>query len=737
MKPPHQPRHAILRGITVRTGLAALGALLAVSAAGGAGVVNTDPSFSPGPSIPVGPTPSAVAVADFDSDGSSDLAVANSGYKSDLRILLNDGSGRFQAAPGSPIKTSSGLLATADFNRDGKADLAVAGEKIGILLGDGTGRLTAGPGSPVNLNASPGSIAVGDVNRDSSPDLVAAVPQESGGGSKLRILVNDGSGRLALLAEAPPVTGKGYLLTFAVADLNGDGKADLAVADSESDKVSILLGNGTGTFGSATRFRVGKGPGEVVAGDFNEDGRPDLAVPVNYGSALAVLLGNGSGGFGSASHSPMQSDASSLVLSDLNGDGRPDLTTATYDGAAVLLGNGSGGFRAARFSPFHAGSSGVIAISDFNGDGKPDILSLYGGALWWPAQRGNLILFQTSAQPPISAGRPLPARADRVLSIRKPIRIMAVDGNRAAVCTDKGGIVVWKAPVHRSRSLRSTCFDEMAVGGGQVAWIVAYALPNQPELKLVVYAERLSGGHRHIIGRVENEANHDDLRGPWLGQLLGGGSLLAYNDWRVDCRPPPACEDEYCEGCDEQNPTLRVWGQRLVVSGRKGGHARRGPGFYPLRAVGGGRFAVEPAGAVDVLAPNGSRIATVPAVAGDPAREIALSKARLAVTRTSTLDLYSPNSGVKWKSLALGPAAALRLAGVSSKVALLRGLHELVLVRLSDGKLISIPLRTGAAKGLADAKLTGAGLFYAYNLRRGATRGRIVFEPTVHLLARF
>ena len=79
----------------------------------------------------------------------------------------------------------------------------------------------------------------------------------------------------------------------------------------------------------------------------------------------------------------------------------------------------------------------------------------------------------------------------------------------------------------------------------------------------------------------------------------------------------------------------------------------------------------------------------------------------------------------------------LKLVGVNSKVALVGRAHELVLVRLSDGKLVSMPLRPATAAGLADAKLTTAGLFYAYNLPRGAKRGRIVFEPTAKLLARF
>jgi hypothetical protein len=102
--------------------------------------------------------------------------------------------------------------------------------------------------------------------------------------------------------------------------------------------------------------------------------------------------------------------------------------------------------------------------------------------------------------------------------------------------------------------------------------------------------------------------------------------------------------------------------------------------------------------------------------------------------RTFTLDLYEPATGRETKSIPLGPTATLQLAGVNSTLALLRSPRRLVLVRLSDGKLIALALRT---KSHVDAKLTSAGLFYAYNVRRGLAKGRIVFEPTAKLLARF
>ena len=148
-------------------------------------------------------------------------------------------------------------------------------------------------------------------------------------------------------------------------------------------------------------------------------------------------------------------------------------------------------------------------------------------------------------------------------------------------------------------------------------------------------------------------------------------------------------------------------------------------------------MAVESEGAITILGPSGARVSAIAAVPGNPPRAIALSRTRLAVTRTFTLDLYNPAGGAKVKSIPLGPAAALQLIGVNSRLALLRGPRRLVLVRLSDGKLISLPITSSRAASIVDARLTEAGLFYAYIVRRPSPGGRIVHQPTTRLLARF
>ena len=114
--------------------------------------------------------------------------------------------------------------------------------------------------------------------------------------------------------------------SVAVGDFNGDGIPDLAVANYSSNDVSVLLGNGDGSFQGPRNFAAGISPRSVAVGDFNGDGIQDLAVAnfVDPGT-VSVLLGNGDGTFGSSTSYSVGSSPTSLVVADLNHDGAPDL----------------------------------------------------------------------------------------------------------------------------------------------------------------------------------------------------------------------------------------------------------------------------------------------------------------------------------------------------------------------------------------------------------------------------
>jgi hypothetical protein len=343
-------------------------------------------------------------------------------------------------------------------------------------------------------------------------------------------------------------------------------------------------------------------------------------------------------------------------------------------------------------------------------------------------------------------GGALPGQREATFSTRGLITHLAADGNRVALMTTKiraacDRVVVWTPPGRRSTSVKTRACPgdegaipseviELALGAGQVAWIEQ---AGGNTLDLFVEVAKLPGGRAKLISHLNNGYGAGgDPTGEWAGRLLGGGALLVYNRWNLICTLPLNA------GCDLGDPGLRVIDPKLVrlIAGR-GRVVARGPDAYPLGAVGGGRMAIESDGTVNVLATNGARVVIVPAVKDDPPKEIALCRAWLAIERESTLDLYDPVTGKRAKSIALGSAAALQLVGVTSKLALLLGPRRFGFVRLGDGKVISRTVRSGIAASVVDARLTAAGLFYAYNVRRTPAKGRVVFEPTSDLLARF
>ena len=336
-------------------------------------------NFVAGQAFPAGTLPTSVAAGDFNGDGKPDIAVTN---QNGLTILLNNGTG-FAPAASYTVGTNPQAVAAKDFNGDGKVDLVVVNQgsgTISVLLGNGNGTFQAATSYPAGSN--PRSVGVADFNGDGKADL-AIVDSGFATGSGVSVLLGNGNGTFqsAMFFAAGSVS-----LSVAVGDFNADGKPDLAVANEGSDNISVLLGNGNGTFQTAVNISldlpgISVSPTSLVAGDFNGDGHLDLAVATPNVKNIAVLLGVGNGTFQSAVHYALDdpnfvNNNNTMAAVDLNGDGALDLVLANLSSnhVTVLVGAGNGTFSSIK--SYAAGPEPTyVAVADFNGDGKPDLVA--------------------------------------------------------------------------------------------------------------------------------------------------------------------------------------------------------------------------------------------------------------------------------------------------------------------------------------------------------------------------
>lgn len=336
---------------------------------------NGDGTFQAAVNYPTNGATLAVVLGDFNGDGKLDIAVSD--FSGGVEVLLGNGDGTFQAALATATGQYAAFLAAADFNRDGKLDLAVINNnsaEVTILLGNGTGTFTAGASYPSPYDTDWVGIVAGDVNLDGKPDLVMTSFNVAGGEQQaMSVMVGNGDGTFA----APVSYGKAVQPCAAIiADFNGDGKPDVAVVDQATNAVHIQLGNGDGTFQSSIDYRVGLIPQGIGVADFNGDGNVDLATPNSESNDASILLGNGHGAFQGARsyYVPLMAAEPLIVLGDFRGDGKLDLASGGL-GGQLALGNGDGTFQS--FNGLGAGggaeTTGGIVAADLNNDGNLDL----------------------------------------------------------------------------------------------------------------------------------------------------------------------------------------------------------------------------------------------------------------------------------------------------------------------------------------------------------------------------
>ncbi len=329
----------------------------------------------------VGGGPRSLSVGDFNGDNKLDLAVANSGNNS-VSVLPGRGDGAMlgvvtTAATGtSPEFRDPRGLAVGDFNLDGKLDVATGnflGPSITLLLGKGT------PGGPVvpfdigtTVAAGTGltSLISADLDGDGRPDLVGTTTADN----RVSVLRGTGMGvaGAALFAALPGATAAATAMGITTGDINKDGKPDLLVANRSAAKMSLLVGNGMGGFGTAVSPTVGTNPTSVTVSDINKDGNPDVLVANNVSNSISILLGDGTGTLPAAGTSLATIGSPKAVrTADVDMDGDPDIITAGSQ-VHVHLNNGSGGFGS--FNNYSViATPQVLLTADFNNDGKTDV----------------------------------------------------------------------------------------------------------------------------------------------------------------------------------------------------------------------------------------------------------------------------------------------------------------------------------------------------------------------------
>jgi VCBS repeat-containing protein len=311
--------------------------------------------------------PSSVAVGDFNADSDPDLVVTNF---NGISRLVGGADGSFTAPDDIPFNRDAHDVAVADFNGDSDPDLAVTHfDGVRVLLGVPGASFTFTSADNYSIgNNTVSSVAVGDFNGDSDPDLVVARPNTDNVAVLLGGVGASFTGPTSFAAGDGPSSGP---QSVAVGDFNGDSDPDLAVANNFSNDVSVLLGGAGGGFSGPTSLPVGSRPTWLAVGDFNGDSDPDLAVANSGSDDVSVLVGGADASFIAA---PGFDGAGAIAVGDFNGDSDPDLavTNGFLDRLSVRLGGAGASFTG---PTYFATADGPLSldVGDFDADSDLDL----------------------------------------------------------------------------------------------------------------------------------------------------------------------------------------------------------------------------------------------------------------------------------------------------------------------------------------------------------------------------
>ena len=391
------PSGATYQPITVLVGgLVAYASSPFVVTFGGEGIDAT--SFATKVDQTTGTAPNSVAIGDLDGDGKSDLVVANRSNNT-VSILRNTSTGAGVVSYAAKVDYTTGAnpisVAIGDLDGDGKSDLAVAnigGSTVSVFRNTSTGAGVVSYAAKVDYTTGtlPYSVSIGDLDGDGKSDL--AVANSTSNTVSVFRNTSTGAGVVSYAAKVDYVTGSAPR-SVAIGDLDGDGKSDLAVANYNSNSVSVFRNTSTGagvvSYAAKVDYTTGNNPESVSIGDLDGDGQSDLVV-ANLTSVTVSVLRNTSTGAGMVGYAAKVdyttgSGARSVSIGDLDGDGKLDLAVANYtSGTLSVLGNTSTGAGVVSYAAkvdYTTGTQPIsVSIGDLDGDGKSDMVVANNGS---------------------------------------------------------------------------------------------------------------------------------------------------------------------------------------------------------------------------------------------------------------------------------------------------------------------------------------------------------------------